>query len=108
MIRSIFTRDKPGTSDPAVGEALADVELAFGDSVPTGTYLDMTANLPVVDPQKVHAPVMIVRGEFDGIATEEDRSISIGSSGIRTGSSWLCPAQRIPFRWAQIASNSGT
>ena len=72
MIRSIFTRDKPGTSDPAVGEALADVELPFGDSVPTGTYLDMTANLPVVDPQKVHAPVMIVRGEFDGIATEED------------------------------------
>jgi alpha-beta hydrolase superfamily lysophospholipase len=72
MIRSIFTRDKPGTSDPAVGEALADVELPFGDSVPTGTYLDMTANLPVVDPLKVHAPVLIVRGEFDGIATEED------------------------------------
>jgi len=72
MIRSIFTRDKPGTSDPAVGEVLADVELPFGDSVPTGTYLDMTANLPVVDPLRVHAPVMIVRGEFDGIATEED------------------------------------
>src|SRR5882672_4653276 len=72
MIRSIFTRDKPGTADPAVGEALADAELKFGDSVPTGTYLDMTANLPLVDPQKVHAPVMIVRGEFDGIATEED------------------------------------
>ena len=27
MIRSIFTRDKPGTSDPAVAEALADAEL---------------------------------------------------------------------------------
>ena len=48
MIRSIFTRDKVGTADPKVGEALADVELPFGDSVPTGTYLDMTANLPVV------------------------------------------------------------
>ena len=32
----------------------------------------MTANLPVVDPLKVHAPVLIVRGEYDGIATEED------------------------------------
>src|ERR1700680_3432789 len=72
MIRSIFTRDKPGTADPAVGEALADVELKFGDSVPTGTYLDMTANLPVVDPLQVHAPVLLVRGEYDGIATEED------------------------------------
>src|SRR5947209_5126650 len=43
MIRSIFTRDKPGTSDPAVAEAMADAELKFGDAVPTGTYLDMTA-----------------------------------------------------------------
>ncbi|HEU0156249.1 MAG TPA: alpha/beta fold hydrolase, partial [Stellaceae bacterium] len=72
MIRSIFTRDHPGTSDPAVAEALADVELEFGDEVPTGTYLDMTANLPVVDPKKVLAPVMILRGEHDGIASEED------------------------------------
>jgi alpha-beta hydrolase superfamily lysophospholipase len=72
MIQSIFTRDHPGTSDPAVAEALADAELIFGDQVPTGTYLDMTANLPVVDPHKVHAPVMIVRGEHDGIASEED------------------------------------
>jgi alpha-beta hydrolase superfamily lysophospholipase len=72
MIRSIFTRDKPGTSDPAVGDAMADAELPFGDSVPTGTYLDMTANLPVVDPLKIKAPVLIVRGEYDGIATEED------------------------------------
>ena len=72
MIRSIFTRDKVGTADPAVAEALADVELPLGDSVPTGTYLDMTANLPVVDPLKVHAPVLLARGEYDGIATEED------------------------------------
>ena len=72
MIRSIFTRDKPGTSDPAVAEALADTELPFGDTIPTGTYLDMTANLPVVDPRRVKAPVLMVRGEHDGIATEED------------------------------------
>jgi len=72
MVRSIFTRDKVGTADPTVAEALADAELQFGDSVPTGTYLDMTANLPVVDPRKVLAPVLLVRGEYDGIATEED------------------------------------
>ena len=53
MIESIFTRDHPGTSDPAVAAALADAELVYGDQVPTGTYLDMTANLPVVDPLKV-------------------------------------------------------
>jgi pimeloyl-ACP methyl ester carboxylesterase len=72
MIRSIATRDKPGTSDPAVMDALADVELQFGDQIPTGTYLDMTANLPVVDPEKVLAPVLLLRGEFDGIATVAD------------------------------------
>jgi alpha-beta hydrolase superfamily lysophospholipase len=72
MIHSIFTRDKSGTSDPAVGDALAGAELRYGDSVPTGTYLDMTANLPVIDPQKIHAPVLVARGEYDGIATDED------------------------------------
>jgi pimeloyl-ACP methyl ester carboxylesterase len=72
MIRSIFTRDKPGSADLAVAEAMADAELPFGDTIPTGTYLDMTANLPVVDPAKVQAPTLVVRGEFDGIATEQD------------------------------------
>ena len=72
MIRSIATRDKPGTSDPAAVEALADAELQFGDQVPTGTYLDMTANLPVVHPEKVLSPVLLVRGEHDGIATVAD------------------------------------
>ncbi len=72
MIESIFTRDRPGTTDPAVGKVLADVELQFGEQAPTGTYLDMTANLPVVDPAKVRAPVMLVRGEYDGIATIDD------------------------------------
>ena len=72
MIRSIFLRDKPGTSDPRVAEALADAELQFGDTVPTGTYLDMTVNLPVVDPARVHAPVLILRGEYDGIASLQD------------------------------------
>src|SRR5579884_2408115 len=72
MIRSIFTRDKAGTSDPALGEYLADQELKFGDQVPSGTYLDMTAHLPVVDPAKVLAPVLLIRGEYDGIATVDD------------------------------------
>ena len=72
MIRSIATRDRPGTSDPAAVEVLADVEMQFGDQVPTGTYLDMTANLPVVQPQKVLSPVLLVRGEYDGIATVAD------------------------------------
>jgi alpha-beta hydrolase superfamily lysophospholipase len=72
MIESIFTRDKPGTTDPAVAPALAKAELVYGDTVPTGTYLDMTAHLPVVDPTKIAAPVCIARGEYDGIATNED------------------------------------
>ena len=72
MIRSIATRDKPGTSELAAVEALADVEMQFGDQIPTGTYLDMTANLPVVDPKKVTVPTLLIRGEYDGIATVAD------------------------------------
>src|SRR6202047_3291498 len=72
MLRSIATRDKAGTSDQAGVEVLADVEMQFGDQIPTGTYLDMTSNLPVVDPKKVLSPVLLVRGEYDGIATVAD------------------------------------
>jgi pimeloyl-ACP methyl ester carboxylesterase len=72
MVRSIATRDKPGTSELAAVEALADVEMQFGDQIPTGTYLDMTANLPVVDPKKVMSPTLLIRGEYDGIATVAD------------------------------------
>ncbi len=72
FFHSIFNRDKPGLSDPAVPDALAEAELAFGNTVPTGTYLDMCANLPVVDPRKIQCPVLLVRGEHDGIASEED------------------------------------
>ena len=73
MIRSIFTRDSlPQAYDQAVAEALADVELKFGDQVPTGTYLDMTSKLPLVDPTKVLCPVLMLRGDHDGISTNAD------------------------------------
>ncbi|MDH3239029.1 MAG: lysophospholipase [Alphaproteobacteria bacterium] len=69
---SIFNRDLPGTSEAAVPDALADAELQLCSEVPTGTYLDMCAHLPVVDPLDITCPVLILRGEHDGIATEED------------------------------------
>ncbi len=73
MIRSIFTRDgHPEFYDPAVPEAIIAMEMKFGDTVPSGTYLDMAANLPLVDPAKVSAPVLMTRGEWDGNSTNDD------------------------------------
>lgn len=72
MLRSIFTRDKPGLTDPDVIAAFVAAEMPFGDSVPSGTYLDMTANLPVVHPDRVLAPVLLVSGQYDGIASLDD------------------------------------
>ena len=72
FIHSMFTRDKPGTSEMIAADALADAELPLGDSVPTGTYLDMCAHLPIIDPVKITCPVCIIRGEYDGIAAEPD------------------------------------
>jgi alpha-beta hydrolase superfamily lysophospholipase len=72
FFHSMFTRDRPGTSEPIVADAMADAELALYDSIPTGTYLDMCAHLPVVDPKRIICPVLIIRGEYDGIAAEPD------------------------------------
>ena len=74
MIRSIFTRDHPGTSDMTVVEAFADAVLALDTSVPTGTYIDMSANLPVCDPEKITVPTLLMRGQYDGIASFRDLS----------------------------------
>jgi pimeloyl-ACP methyl ester carboxylesterase len=72
FVRSIFERDHPGTADDVVIEAFADAILALDDSVPTGTYVDMCANLPVCDPEKITVPTLIMRGEYDGIASLSD------------------------------------
>jgi pimeloyl-ACP methyl ester carboxylesterase len=74
FVRSIFTRDHPGTSDLTVVEAFADAVLALDTSVPTGTYIDMSANLPVLDPERITAPTLILRGQWDGIASFQDLS----------------------------------
>ena len=72
FVHSIFERDHPGTADKATIEAFADAILKLDDSVPTGTYVDMCSKLPLVDPQKIDVPTLVMRGEYDGIASVED------------------------------------
>ena len=72
FVYSIFNRDHPGTAEDKVIEAFADAITALDDSVPTGTYVDMCAHLPVVDPEKITVPTIVMRGQWDGIASMED------------------------------------
>ena len=72
FVRSIFTRDHPGTADDATVEAFAKAIIALDDSVPTGTYVDMCANLPIVDPERIPVPTIVMRGQYDGIAAFDD------------------------------------
>ena len=72
FVRSIFTRDHSGTADEAVVDAFADAILALDDSIPNGTYVDMCSKLPIVDPKKISAPTIVMRGEYDGIAGFRD------------------------------------
>ena len=72
FVHSIFNRDHPGTAEDKVVEAFADAILALDSSMPTGTYVDMCSKLPVVDPAKITAPTIVMRGEYDGIASMQD------------------------------------
>ena len=69
---NIFSRDDPSTFEQAVAIALADYEAALGDRAPSGTYLDMAVNMPMVDPTKLTCPVMMIRAEHDGNSTEAE------------------------------------
>ena len=72
FVHGIFTRDHPGTADDATIEAFADAILALDDSMPNGTYIDMCSKLPIVDPPKLTMPTLILRGQYDGIASFDD------------------------------------
>ena len=72
FIHSIFDRDHPDTAERKVIDAFADAVTALDTSVPTGTYVDMCSKLPVVDPQKIMVPTLIMRGQHDGIASLQD------------------------------------
>ena len=72
FVYSIFNRDHPGTAEDKVIEAFADAILSLDDSMPNGTYIDMCSNLPVIDPTRITVPTIIMRGEYDGIASFDD------------------------------------
>ena len=72
FIESIFTRDHPGTAYRDVVKEFAEAICALDDTIPNGTYIDMCERLPLVKPEKITAPVMIARGQFDGIAHLDD------------------------------------
>jgi pimeloyl-ACP methyl ester carboxylesterase len=65
-------RGHPDCADKATVEAFADAILALDDSMPNGTYIDMCSKLPVVDPEKISVPTLVLRGQFDGIASMAD------------------------------------
>ncbi|MEO7150776.1 MAG: alpha/beta fold hydrolase [Burkholderiaceae bacterium] len=69
---SVFTRDHAGAAEAMLGETVARAELEHGHTIPNGTYIDMVSKLPLVDPERLHCPVLIMRAEHDGIATEAD------------------------------------
>jgi pimeloyl-ACP methyl ester carboxylesterase len=72
FIHSVFDRDHPDTAERKVIEAFADAVCALDDSVPTGTYVDMCSRLPVINPDKITVPTLVMRGQHDGIASMED------------------------------------
>ena len=72
FVRSIFARDHPGCAEDRVVEAFADQILAIESSVPTGTYIDMCTKLPVCDPERIPVPTIVMRGQYDGIASVDD------------------------------------
>jgi pimeloyl-ACP methyl ester carboxylesterase len=72
FVHSIFNRDHPGTAEDSVIEAFANEITKLDDSVPTGTYVDMCSKLPVVNPENIKAATLIMRGQWDGIASVDD------------------------------------
>src|SRR5439155_1660923 len=50
----------------------ADVACGADDVAAASAYIDMSANLPVIDPDKIAVPTLVMRGQWDGIASYQD------------------------------------
>ena len=72
FVYSIFERDHADCAEKRVVDAFADAVLALDSSMPNGTYIDMCSRLPIVDPEKISVPTIVLRGQFDGIAGMDD------------------------------------
>ncbi len=72
FLRSVFDRDNPACVERSVVDAYAAQVLALDDSMPTGSYIDMCSRLPMIDPAKITMATIIMRGQFDGIASFDD------------------------------------
>jgi pimeloyl-ACP methyl ester carboxylesterase len=72
FVRSVFSRDHPDTTEDRAVDAFANSILTLDSSVPTGTYVDMCSKLPLIDPARLTVPTLVLRGEYDGIASIDD------------------------------------
>ena len=72
FVHSIFNRDHGACAEDVVKDAFADAILTLDSAMPTGTYVDMCSKLPLIDPAKVTSPTLIMRGQYDGIASFQD------------------------------------
>ncbi len=96
MIRSC-NRDKPADQRYCRGRGLLQMPgVQIGEDIPTGTYYDMTANMPLVHPQKVLAPVLLVSGRSDGNATVSDLEELLNL--LPNGDRQLHPSRAPPIR----------
>ena len=72
FVQSIFNRDHPDCVEPEVIDAFAQAICSLDDSMPNGTYIDMCSRLPLVNPENITVPTIILRGQYDGIASVPD------------------------------------
>ena len=72
FLMSTMTRDHSETAMESRKKPYVDAILAIETTVPNGTYIDMCENLPVCDPKQIKVPTAILRGQYDGIASDED------------------------------------
>lgn len=71
--KAMLTRDVAGLTIPELPDLLYRTEIANGGgTLPNGTYIDMSINLPLVDPGQITCPVLMLRSEHDGITTDEE------------------------------------
>jgi len=72
FVESVFAGEAADAIDPRIIDACAATQRTIGESAPTGTYRDMTTRLPMVEPERVAARCLMLRGATESLSTLAD------------------------------------
>jgi len=94
-----------GQYETDVVEKYVKEALAAAPKPPNGVYVDFISKMPILQPEQIKVPTLIIYPERDFLATESETLEFFGKLGTNTEAMSSCPTADTRFCWRNIIKN---